>query len=87
MTEGTWRYDKKLGVISDQENDAGEPTQIATEVTDEDGPLLAAAPEMYKGLKKLLKSHEWHNRHLIPRIDLKGIKKAKRAIRKAEEKH
>jgi len=51
-TPGPWRFDPKLGVVSQFEiNDVGEPMNIAQEVNYLDGPLLAAAPEMLDALQ------------------------------------
>ena len=51
-TPGPWRFDPKLGVVSQFEiNDVGEPMNIAQEVNYLDGSLLAAAPEMLEALE------------------------------------
>ena len=51
-TPGPWRFDTKLGVVSEFEtNDVGEPMNIAQEVNYLDGPILAAAPNMLDALE------------------------------------
>ena len=85
-TPEPWVFDKELGVISEvEENPSGEPMQVATEVSYADGPLLAAAPELYTALRTLVTSYEKHNRHWRPRIQLKGIKASKRILNKLKK--
>lgn len=53
-TQGPWVFDEHRGVISlGEENMAGEPIDVATEVRYEDGFLIAAAPEMQKEITRL----------------------------------
>ena len=63
-TPGPWRFDPKLGVVSQFEiNDVGEPMNIAQEVNYLDGPILAAAPELLEELQYRYEQNRCGCRH------------------------